>query len=315
MNTCSQDQSYNSKQQRIAFPLVLTEAPISVVVVTYQRAQHLRWCLEALALQSLPHDEYEIVIVDDGGTDNSIASVEAAQAAYPSLDVRYVWHEHDGWGLSRSRNEGAALTRGDCILSIDSDILLNPEALEVYTDLYYANPHRVIGGYYRYLKGMKITLAAIKAWQPIWDMELEEVAIPQHEYHLLGTDVREAHFKQGWTAVNLFADESKTYPEPFSLLGGNIMVPRHIWKQTEGFNETFTHYGGEDAEFSLQIAQLGYPFSYSLAAAGCHMAHPKHSGAEDKTNQALDHIKQIWPRWFTSIGNPIWEFAGWRKPE
>lgn len=287
---------------------------VSVVVVTYMRRRHLLWCLEALAQQTLPYNRFEVVVVDDGGLDNSEEEVHAAKRRHPEHNVRYVWHKHEGWGLARSRNEGAALTSGACIVFIDSDILLNPEALEVYVELLRSNPNRVIGGYYKYLKGMKLTLKAIREWTPIWNMSLPEIMIPQHEYQLLGTDVREAHYNQGTSAEDLFADESKTYRNPYSLLGGNIMVPRHIWDQTEGFDETLTHYGGEDAEFSLQIADLGYMFSYSKRAGGCHMAHTKHEGAELKTEMAKQHIRERWPQWFTKHGEPIWAYAGWQRP-
>lgn len=287
---------------------------VSVVVVTYERRQHLRWCLEALALQTLVHERFEVVVVDDGGTDNSGFEVGAARRRHPGFDVRYSWHEHQGWGLARSRNDGAVLTTGECIVFIDSDILLNPEAASVYARLLQTNPKRVIGGYYKYLKGMEITLEAIKEWTPIWDMTLPELAIPQHEYQLLGTDVREAHYNQGTAAEDLFANEGKVYRNPYSLLGGNIMVPRDIWDRTEGFDETLTHYGGEDAEYSLQVADLGYGFSYSKRAGGCHMAHTKHEGAELKTEMAKQHIRERWPQWFTKHGEPIWAYAGWQKP-
>lgn len=145
-------------------------------------------------------------------------------------------------------------------------------------------------------------------------MTLPEIVIPQHEYQLLGTDVREAHFNMGLIGENLFEDETKLYASPFSLLGGNILVPTHIWKQTEGFDELITYYGGEDAEFSIQIADLGYEFGYATSIAGCHMAHTKQVGAQSGTNRALAHIRKRWPLWFTKFGEPIWAIPGWTRP-
>jgi glycosyltransferase involved in cell wall biosynthesis len=288
---------------------------ISVIVVTYNRKQHLRWCLEALGCQTLQHNLFEVIVVDDGGYDNSVEEITQALERYPDLQLGYVHHPHDGWGLAKSRNEGARLSTGRCLVFIDADILLNPNALKAYARILHRNPHRVIGGYYKYLLGMRITLTAIREWKPIWEMTLPEIDIPQHNYQLLGTDVRQAHFEGGLTPVNLFADEDKLYPNPYSLLGGNIMVPRHIWNQTEGFDEFIAHYGGEDAEFSLQIADLGYQFSYSMSAGGCHMAHPKQHGAEAGTMRAEDYMRVRWPTWFTEFDEPIWAFSGWKRPK
>lgn len=308
MNTSLATERNLSDSPRITKPLV------SVTVVTYQRRDHLRWCLEALACQSFPKDQFEVAVVDDGGTDDSGVEVSQVIERYPKLDVHYYWHEHRGWGLARSRNEGARATSGACIVFIDSDILLNPDSLKSFSRLYWDNPYRVIGGYYKYLIGMRITLNAVRKWDRLWNMKLPEIDILQHEYQLLGTDVREAHFNQGRTAVDLFADEEATYRNPYSLLGGNIMVPRHIWDQTQGFDELIPHYGGEDAEFSLQIADLGYSFSYSHAAGGAHMAHSKHPDAELNTGMAEEYLRRRWPTWFTNHGEPIWAYRGWVRP-
>lgn len=291
-----------------------SEFACSVVVVTYNRRKHLRLCLEALAYQTLPFDLFEVIVIDDGGRDGSEMEVQDVRRRCPALRVQYHWHKHEGWGLARSRNEGAALCSGTCIEFIDSDILLNPDAIASCVRLMHDNSNRVIGGYYKYLIGMEITLKDVREWESIWDMTLPEIDIPQHEYQLLGTDVREAHFNLGLTPVNLFADEQTLYDGPFSLLGGNILVPSHIWKQTKGFDELITHYGGEDAEFSIQVADLGYRFSYAMSIAGCHMAHTKQPGAESGTNRAIVHIRRRWPLWFTRFGEPIWSVPGWKRP-
>jgi len=44
-------------------------AALSVIVATYNRAALLRDCLESLARQTLPSDEFEVVVVVDGSTD------------------------------------------------------------------------------------------------------------------------------------------------------------------------------------------------------------------------------------------------------
>jgi len=262
----------------------------------------------------MPYSQFGVIVVDDGGFDNSVEEIVQILERYPKLNVGYIHHPHDGWGLAKSRNEGVRVTSGRCMVFIDSDILLGPLALQAYARMLHRNPHRVIGGYYKYLIGMRITLTAIRKWTPIWEMKLPEIDIPQHNYQLLGTDVRQAHYEGGITPVNLFADQSLLYPNPYSLLGGNIMVPRHIWDQTQGFDELITHYGGEDAEFSIQIADLGYQFSYSMAAGGAHMAHPKQYGAEAGTMRAEDYIRIRWPTWFTEYGEPIWAHSGWKRP-
>lgn len=297
-------------------PSVVWDAELacSVCVTTYQRSQHLRWCLEALGNQTASYDDFEVIVVDDGGTDDSPKQFQYARKKFPSMQMQYQWHEHDGWGLSRSRNEAASYARGEILVFIDSDIMLNPRAVESFIDIYRKNPNRVIGGYYKYLKGMKITLDDIKRWFPIVGMTLPDVNIEQDQPAELGKDVREVHYNWGWMSEDVFADEDRVFRNPFTLLGGNIMVPRHIWKQTEGFDAGWRSYGGEDAEFSIQIANLGYGFSYSRRVGGCHAAHVKSKGAKEGTMSAIDYIRQKWPQWFTKVGAPVWDMAGWKRP-
>lgn len=274
----------------------------SVIVTTYNRQDRIELCLTALLKQ-----DCEIVVADDGSEDDTFTRIYMGE--YP---VKYVWHPHNGWGLAKTRNMGARQATGDLLIFIDSDILLNPCAVQEYLSLYEQNPNRVIGGYYKYLKGMKIGLKDVEDWWGVWNMTLPEIQVDQHLVPV-GYDVREAWHAQG-KLPQLFGKDHEIVRSPFCLLGGNMGVPRHIWEQTEGFDEGITCYGGEDGEFSLQVAELGYGFSFSRAVAGCHMAHPKAPGAVENEAKVYQHIVQRHPRYFKD-GVPCWNDADFAWPE
>lgn len=287
---------------------------ISVMVNTYERRNHLLLCLTALSCQHYP--DFEVIVVDDGGDDGSCKTVIDTMKDYDDMEIRYVWHPHRGFGPSKSRNEGAALSKGEMLVFIDSDILLNSGALRAYGDLYEKNPNRAIGGYYQYLPGMMITTQdVVHRWEDIWERRLPPVPIEQRKLPMPGNDVRLDWFLQGRLTENPFDYETEVHYAPFNLLSANFMVPGHIWAQTHGFDETWGKYGGEDAELSIQIANAGYGFSYSKAAAGAHMAHPKHPGATEEAElAAIEHIRQKWPQWFKKDGTPIWGDPNWQHP-
>jgi len=146
----------------------------------------------------------------------------------------------------------------------------------------------------------------LKRWDDIWEMRLPHGEMEQ-AYLPVGQDVREAVGQEFF-----FEDEDKIYPIPFSLLGGNLCIPREIFEQTNGWNEEFRIYGGEDAEMSLQIADLGYEFSYSKRAGGAHIAHERHQEAVSGTLSAIDYLKQHYPWWFKEE-KPIWNFPDWQQ--
>ncbi len=92
------------------FPL--TAAPrVSVVVASYNGGRTLPACLDSL--QKLNYPDYEVILVDDGSTDNTRQIV----TRYP--EVRAIHQENHG--LSVARNEGIAAARGQIVAFTDSD--------------------------------------------------------------------------------------------------------------------------------------------------------------------------------------------------
>jgi len=94
---------------------------LTVVVPTHNRAQVLAQTLHALQRQTVPAEEMEVLVIDDGSTDETPAVVESMKAA----QIRYIRQEHRGAGAARNR--GLALARGEIVLFLDDDIVPCPE--------------------------------------------------------------------------------------------------------------------------------------------------------------------------------------------
>jgi glycosyltransferase involved in cell wall biosynthesis len=99
----------------------------SVFTPTYQRAATLHRVFESLQSQTLCHDEFEWLIVDDGSTDGTDALV-ASWSAAADFPIRYIW-QHNA-GKHRAWNVAAREARGELFASIDSDDACVPGALE-----------------------------------------------------------------------------------------------------------------------------------------------------------------------------------------
>jgi hypothetical protein len=96
---------------------------VSVVIPTYNRAQALPACLDAVFAQTSPPDE--VVVVDDGSTDETPAILER-------YGERIVAVRQENAGVSAARNTGIAVARGDWIAFQDSDDLWTPDRLAVF---------------------------------------------------------------------------------------------------------------------------------------------------------------------------------------
>ncbi|NDC14065.1 MAG: glycosyltransferase family 2 protein [Synechococcaceae bacterium WB9_2_170] len=97
---------------------------ISVVIPTYNRLPILQKCLRALEAQQLDDllEGFEVVLVDDGSTDDTVAWIHAHAAALPH--VRLIQQSHGG--PAQGRNRGVAEANGDVIVFIDSDLVVTP---------------------------------------------------------------------------------------------------------------------------------------------------------------------------------------------
>lgn len=98
---------------------------ISVAISTYNRAGYLAKALESLRRQSVP--PFEILIQNDGGSDETPEVVENS-----GMRIRYFTWENRG--LAASRNHLLAEAAGDWIMFLDDDDLLEPQALEVFSE-------------------------------------------------------------------------------------------------------------------------------------------------------------------------------------
>jgi glycosyltransferase involved in cell wall biosynthesis len=94
---------------------------VSIIICTHNRAENLKRTLNTLrGLNLSPSLKTEIVIVDNGSTDTTEATVRAAKESNSFLE--YVFEPKAG--LSNARNAGLARARGDYILFTDDDVLV-----------------------------------------------------------------------------------------------------------------------------------------------------------------------------------------------
>lgn len=101
----------------------------SIVIPTYNRQPILEKCLRALENQQLTDrtvENYEVVVVDDGSTDGTLAWLKTHQAEFPHV----VAYEQNHQGPSAARNLGVQQSKGDTIIFIDSDLVVTEQFLQ-----------------------------------------------------------------------------------------------------------------------------------------------------------------------------------------
>lgn len=103
------------------------EIEITVIIPTYNRSSVLKRCLEAFFHQTIPSDTYEIIVSDDGSTDDTKKITEEASINAP-FSIRYLWQPNKG--ANAARNNAVYASYGKILLFINDDTMPVPEMLE-----------------------------------------------------------------------------------------------------------------------------------------------------------------------------------------
>jgi len=96
----------------------------SVIIPTCNRLEMLRKCLAALSLQTVPPDEFEIIVVDDGSSDGTREAVEGL--TFP-FRIQVVSQQNAGPG--QARNNGVHVASGEFLAFTEDDVIPSPEWL------------------------------------------------------------------------------------------------------------------------------------------------------------------------------------------
>jgi glycosyltransferase involved in cell wall biosynthesis len=200
---------------------------VSAVIPAYNRADFLPETIGYLLAQTCPL--YEIIVVDDGSTDDT-----AAVAARFGERVRYLRIENSGAPVAR--NAGAAAARGDWLWFCDSDDLWRPTYLERCRRLATSPPYpRFLFGDFRIVRdgvwapASKFSTAPAGFWEQAGAERVPDGAIFTRP---------------------LYGDILRFQP----IFHSSIVVARSLFDEIGGYDPRFARTGSEDFEFTLRCA-------------------------------------------------------------
>ncbi|HMM16326.1 MAG TPA: glycosyltransferase family 2 protein, partial [Petrimonas sp.] len=89
----------------------------SIIIPIYNVEKYIEECINSVIYQDFIHDEFEIILIDDGSTDNS--SIIAKKLASAHSSIKYF--KQPNGGLSSARNLGILKSLGEYLIFLDSD--------------------------------------------------------------------------------------------------------------------------------------------------------------------------------------------------
>ncbi|MFM7234894.1 MAG: glycosyltransferase family A protein [Flavobacteriales bacterium] len=98
---------------------------VSLIITTYNYAQYVERAIRSALDQSLPQDQYEIIVVNDNSTDHTARILENY-----TQDVR-VFNMEENMGLAGARNLGIKKAKGQFVVFLDADDYIHRETLRM----------------------------------------------------------------------------------------------------------------------------------------------------------------------------------------
>ena len=122
-----------STQEVNSVPIIL-----SIVIPTFNSSSLLLRCLEALKNQSVPKSEFEIIVANDGSTDETIQILSQFQV---KSNLNLKWTSIPNSGPGNARNAGVKISRGLWIGFLDADVIPDINWIENAIKLIHQKPY------------------------------------------------------------------------------------------------------------------------------------------------------------------------------
>jgi glycosyltransferase involved in cell wall biosynthesis len=216
---------------------------ISLIVTTYNRPDALAAVIEACFTQT--DRDFEIIVADDGSGEPTRAVVDMLAARAP-VPLTHVWQPDIGFRLSMSRNRGIAAAKGDYILILDGDCVPQRDFVARHRALAQAG-HMVTGS--RILLDDVFTRRVLEQHIDLQSMTMADLL----RLRLAGS------LNKAMQLLIKLPDigRNKTRFSYRRIKGCNMAIWRADLVKVNGFDESFTGWGHEDADMVLRLYNAG----------------------------------------------------------
>lgn len=204
---------------------------LSIIVCTRNRAGEITNCLPAVAEQVREFEDVEVVVVDNGSTDDTRDVIEALGRKF-RYGFRYVYEAEAG--LCSARNRGRAEARGEILAYLDDDVQLGDGWVARVREHFLAGKSDCLGG--------KVT-AEMDAEPPF---AIEDSML-------------------WFFQVTDFGDEARRLKFPEHPIGCNMAFRTEVFDAVGGFDTNLKLYGDE-TDFFRRASEAGFVMWYDPTA-------------------------------------------------
>jgi glycosyltransferase involved in cell wall biosynthesis len=204
---------------------------VSVVIPTFQRCASVRRLLGALAAQTLPAAQFEVVVSIDGSTDATQEMLDRR----PDDGLRLRWIAGPNRGRAAACNAGIRSATGELVVILDDDMEPEPQLLAAHVAEHGPGTRRCVMGAVPILAGPDAE-PHVRYVARKFNEHLERLAGPGHRFVLR------------------------------DFYSGNASIARAELLDAGLYDEAFRRYGNEDLELAQRLVANGVELAFSPAA-------------------------------------------------
>lgn len=250
----------------------------SIVMPTYNKRHFLKLTLISFFNQTYPIEQYEVIVIDDGSTDDTN---EFLSQLNPPFTLRKITQENKG--RSAARNTGILAAEGEIIIFCDDDMIVEPTFIEEHLKCH-VEPNYAVAGLRR-----EIVSLLPESFEYETAVSLEPSDIPLIQ--LISSDDILHHFekiRENATEYSYITKAEREICEQlhqnglaefmvpwFLFIAANVSVPKRALEEVGLFDEEFEGWGMEDWELGYRLHRHGIKFRYNENACNYHQQHLK----------------------------------------
>jgi glycosyltransferase involved in cell wall biosynthesis len=208
---------------------------LSVVIPTYNRGGKILSTLNSLAKQTFR--EFEVVVINDGSTDNTATVLDAIDKDKYSFQITIIHQENQG--RAGVRNSGFNRVKAELIVSIDDDMRLDERCLEEHFNHHQLHPGSIL------------------------------VGVQQEDPRMAKTDIQKflAHQRVSWLE-GLEKADNPMKPDQIYITAANFSISKSTFNKIGGFDPRLK--AVVDYDLAMRATELGIPIYYNNKAIGWH---------------------------------------------
>lgn len=251
---------------------------VSLIVAVYNQARNLELILETVKNQTIRN--FEVVIADDGSSDRTPAVVEQFAADNPDIPLAWVTQEDKGFRKTMILNKAILKSRGDYLVFIDGDMLLEKRFLELH--LRYRNPQQVLCGH----RGVKLSEAYTAK------ILAEKQKFSDNPLSLFLRATR-GDVENPLRSLMIHSPLLRKLAIPFrdNLSGCNFSLYREAIEKVNGFNEDILEHGFNDYELGHRLKLAGYQLIN--VSKLCNTYHLYHLTRKNRQEEIREKIRKV----------------------